>query len=364
MTKGIAHRLRDVASVLVKDGRRYGRALRGHGREYLALCNRRERLEAAPDGSGYRCDWQWTSELHAPGVITSLGRKLMRRALADHPIGRAAAPAAPGPQAPQISFLIGHRGAARLPHLLATIESIAAQRDVVVECVVVEQDGAPQLQARLPSWVRLVQTPPPAPDMPYCRSWSFNVAAQHSRAPVLVMHDNDMLVPTDYAAQALRRMDDGYDVVNLKRFIFYLSQVHTEAIFDGSAGLLDMPPESIVQNLEGGGSVAIRRDALQRIGGMDESFVGWGGEDNDFWERAQVLRVWPWANLPIVHLSHAAQTGKHDAAFGTARHYRALAQVPPLERIARLQARVQGRLDGPAGWPGGAPDAPAREKVQ
>ena len=364
MTKGIAHRLRDVASVLLKDGGRYGRALRGPGREYLALCNRRERLEAAPDGSGYRCDWPWTSELHAPGVIPSLGLRLMHRALADHPIGRAAAPAPPALHDPQVSFLIGHRGAARLPHLMATIESIAAQRDVVVECVVVEQDGAPQLQALLPSWVKVVHTPPPAPDMPYCRSWSFNVAAQHARAPVLVLHDNDMLVPMDYAAQVLRRVEAGHDVVNLKRFIFYLSQAHTEAIFNGSASLLDLPPESIVQNLEGGGSVAIRREALQRIGGMDESFVGWGGEDNDFWERAQVLRVWPWTNLPVVHLSHAAQPGKRDAAYETARHYRALAQVPPLERIAHLQARAQGRPDGPAGWPGSAPDAPSRGKIQ
>ena len=247
---------------------------------------------------------------------------------------------------------------------MATIESIAAQRDVVVECVVVEQDGAPQLQALLPSWVKVVHTPPPAPDMPYCRSWSFNVAAQHARAPVLVLHDNDMLVPMDYAAQVLRRVEAGHDVVNLKRFIFYLSQAHTEAIFNGSASLLDLPPESIVQNLEGGGSVAIRREALQRIGGMDESFVGWGGEDNDFWERAQVLRVWPWTNLPVVHLSHAAQPGKRDAAYEIARDYRALAQVPPLERIAHLQARAQGRPHGPAGWPRSAPDAPSRGKIQ
>ncbi|HSI54486.1 MAG TPA: galactosyltransferase-related protein [Ramlibacter sp.] len=342
-----ADSIRTLLGVAAKDLPRYMAALSMPGRAWLALRNRGERLEAAPDASGFRCDWQWTSELHAPKVLPGLGKGLMRRALASHPIGRGKTVSA---GSPGISFLIGHRGMARLPHLLATIESIAAQQAAAVECLVVEQDAVSQLGPHLPGWVRLVHTPPPA-GMPYCRAWSFNIAAQHARAPVVVLHDNDMMVPADYAAQVLRRIDQGYEVVNLKRFIFYLSQPHSDAIFHGSAGLLDAGPVSIVQNLEGGGSVAITREGLDRIGGMDESFVGWGGEDNDFWERAQLLRVWPWANLPIVHLSHAAQPGKQDAANETARHYRALAQIDPSQRVAQLRARAQGQMDGPAGWP-------------
>ncbi len=345
-------RLRALAGIALKDAPLYLRAQVAGGQAWLGVHNRDERLEPAPDGSGYRCLWPWTSELHAPRHVPALGRWLMRRALADHPIARAPARQVGPGDAPQISFLIGHRGMARLPHLLATLESIAAQVGTSVECIVVEQDIASQLGPHLPAWVRLVHTTPPAPDMPYCRAWTFNVGALHARAPVLVLHDNDMLVPTDYAAWILARMAQGYAVVNPKRFIFYLSEAHSRAVFGAQAGLLREAPEAIVQNLEGGGSVAITSKAYAAIGGLDESFIGWGGEDNEFWERAQTLRVWPWAGLPLVHLWHAAQPGKRDHTYHTAQHYRTLAQVDPKERICRLSARAQGRRGGPAGWSG------------
>ncbi len=65
-----------------------------------------------------------------------------------------------------------------------------------------------------------------------------------------------------------------------------------------------------MQNAEAGGSIALSRDAFHAIGGYDESFVGWGGEDNEFWERAQTRRVWPYGYLPFVHLWHAPQPEK------------------------------------------------------
>ncbi|MEO5672120.1 MAG: galactosyltransferase-related protein, partial [Ramlibacter sp.] len=110
---------------------------------------------------------------------------------------------------------------------------------------------------------------------------------------------------------------------------------------------------AIMQNGEGGGSITITREAFERIGGMDESFVGWGGEDNEFWERAQTLKSWTWGNLPLVHLWHPSQSGKHDANRATAERYRHLAQVEPLERIRRLNGVSRGEDAGPTGFPNG-----------
>jgi len=340
-------RAKEWVGVCIKDWFRYRHAIQSSGTDYLKICNRSEQLESAPAGNGYRCLWQWTSDLHAPKVVPPLGRSLMRRALSDHRVGMADDAKTAESDQPQVSFIIGHRGMSRLPHLLATIRSIAAQKGTAIECIVVEQDVVSQVGNHMPSWVKLVHTPPPSPDMPYCRAWTFNVGAKHARAAVLVLHDNDMLVPVDYAEQIVDRVAQGYDVVNLKRFIFYLTQPHTQAVFEGSAGLLEVAPEVIVQNLEGGGSVAITRAGYEQIGGLDESFVGWGGEDNEFWERAQTLRVWPWANLPLVHLWHTAQPGKRDAEYHTAQHYRALAQTDPIERIRRLRVADQGHPSGP-----------------
>jgi len=300
----------------------------------MRLCNRNESLAPAADGTGFKCDWQWTSELDAPRFLPSLGTALMRRALRDHPIHRAAAPA---PSAhPQASFVIGHRGLARLPHLLATLESIAGQAQARVECIVVEQDNEPFIAGSLPAWVQYVHTPLRDRTMPFSRAWAFNEGVRHARSDTLILHDNDMLVPQDYAATVLQRMAQGFDVVNSKRFVFYLTEAHTRAIFEAGSPLTAEAPLAIVQNLEGGGSIGIRLEAYRAIGGFDEAFVGWGGEDVEFWERAGTRRLWPYASLPIVHLWHSAQPGKHTPDSPNLRLYHERARIDPRQRVQRL----------------------------
>lgn len=351
MAVSALRRIRTLAGVLAKDWRRFDRSLRRSDNSYLQLCNRDETLEPSPDGVGFRCRWQFASDLHAPKIISSLGLRLMRRAFQDHPVRQRGKPGDES-QHPYVTFLIGHRGGARLDHLLLTLESIAGQAGVAVECIVVEQDMEPSLAGVLPAWVRYLHTAPPAEGMKYCRSWAFNIAALHARGEILVLHDNDMMVPADYAASLVERVRAGYEVVNLKRFIFYLEEAHTRKFFDARATLMEFPPEAITQNLEGGGSIAITRESFFRIGGMDERFIGWGGEDNDFWERAQTLRVWPYAHLPIIHLWHAPQPGKQQAGQQTQVHYQRLSTLPVADRIRELKAQDSGCLAGPNGWDG------------
>ena len=310
-------------------------------RDWVRIRNRAEALDMAPDGSGARCRWAWTSELHIAKVFGSMGRRLLRRALRDRPIRFAEAQVDAGGQV-QVSFVIGHRGAARLPHLLATLRSIAAQKGAASECIVVEQSNIPEIQAHLPPWVRYVHTPLPQADMPYCRSWTLNVGARLARGALLVFHDNDMLVPECYAAELWRRFNDGCEVINAKRFVFYLDEAETRRFFESKLLSPDARSESVVQNLEAGGSVAMAKEAFFAIGGYDESFVGWGGEDNEFWERAHTRRVWPYGYLPIVHLWHSAQPEKGKQNMLGARQFRELSSSPPPRRIAELQLRKFG----------------------
>ena len=97
-----------------------------------------------------------------------------------------------------------------------------------------------------------------------------------------------------------------------------------------------------------GGSIVARRDAYDAIGGFDESFVGWGGEDNDFFDRAAFLGgVHRFAYMPILHLHHAPQPGKLSLSTGAIERYRVMENIDPGERIARLRALEQGRIEGP-----------------
>ena len=321
--------LRRRAGALVYDWPPY--ALRMARGRWIELHNRDEAITS--DGRGVRCEWRFTSDLYLPRVFPSTGERLMRAALREWPIVERDEAATS--EKPDVSFIIGHRGLTRLPLLLRTLRSIAGQSGVSIECIVVEQSVAGEIESALPPWVRYIHTPAPSPSFEYARSWAFNVGAREARAPLLILHDNDMLVPERYAAEAVARMREGWEFIDLKRFIFYL---------DANGASI----EKIVQNLHGG-SVIATRDAYFAIGGFDEGFVGWGGEDNDFRDRAEAHgQVYGFGYLPIVHLFHEPQKGKLEGDAAPAmKRYRELEGVPAAERIERLRGREIGRADVP-----------------
>lgn len=307
------------------------------GRGWLRVRNRNESIDT--DARGVRCRWRFTSDLHIATVFPSTGIRLMKRAFTEWPVVMADAPR--NSESPEVSFLIGHRGLERLPHLLTTLRSIAGQRGAAVECIVVEQAAAPEIAERLPGWVRYVHTPV-APDAPYNRGWAFNVAARMARSPVLICHDNDLIVPAGYAAEARDRIGEGWAFLDLKRFLFYLSPEETARVLAGGALRFDVAAAPIVQNARGG-SIVAERDAYRAIGGFDEAFVGWGGEDNDFWDRAETMKVYAFGYLPMIHLHHPFQQGKWSESSEAVARYRAIESIPPRERIASLLRREGGR---------------------
>ncbi|HYI10643.1 MAG TPA: galactosyltransferase-related protein [Thermoanaerobaculia bacterium] len=321
--------LRHRLGALVYDWPRF---LRHINKDWTLLRNRSETIVS--DGRGVRCDWLYTSELHIANVYSSAARRLMTRALDTWPITLKDAPEPTN--SPQVTFVIGHRGTVRLPNLLATLRSIAGQRDAAIECIVIEQSATREVEAALPKWVRYVHTPV-APDFDYCRAATFNVAARMARGEVLIAHDNDMLVPERYAAEVLERAREGWQFIDLKRFIFYVTEEDTKAIFAG-APLRRDHVTTVVQNLKGG-SIAATREAYMAAGGFDEDFVGWGGEDLEFWERARAhARVYEFGYLPIVHLWHTAQAGKLDRNAPAQLRYERVRSIPAEERIARLRS--------------------------
>ena len=311
-------------------------------RNWIRIRNRADEFESAPDGNGVRCCWKWTSDLHLAKVFPSTGRRLLDRALADWPV-RLVETTMFGRRDPEVSFIIGHRGQARLPHLLATLRSIASQREINCECIVVEQSDQAEAKARLPGWVRYLHTCTADHDAPFNRSWALNAGARIANGKLLVFHDNDMLVPEKYAVELWRRFEAGNEAINLKRFVFYLDDSATRAFFDTGRLESRARTEAIVQNLEAGGSVAVGRDAFFELGGFDESFLGWGGEDNEFWERATTRKTWPYAYMPIVHLRHDAQPRKADKTSPNMLRYAKRSAMPPAERIDELKVRDFGR---------------------
>ena len=327
---------------LIFDAPRFLRAMSGPGR-WVEMHNRNERVTR--DGGGVRCDWQYTTDLHIAKVFPSAAARLMRRAFEEWPLALRDAP--PHTDAPAVTFIIGHRGLSRLTHLLMTLRSIAGQAGVPIECIVVEQSVTREIESKLPPWVRYVHTPV-AEDYPYNRSWTLNVGARLARGEVLILHDNDMLSPARYAAEALARAQKGWSFLELKRFTFYLPEDETNRLFATGVVRTDVPA-NVVQNLQGA-SIAVTKEAYFAIGGFDETFVGWGGEDNEFWERAETTgRVYGFGSLPFLHLWHAPQQGKlaGNAAPAVQRYFD-LRSISPSERVRTLAARNWGSPQRPA----------------
>mgnify|MGYP003336759632 CR=1 FL=1 len=330
--------LKEYLGVIILDFPRYFKYLSSSHLGWIHLCNRIDELQQHPTNVGVLCNWQWSRNLHAPQLFPFLGKILMKKALREFSIEFAKSPPQNPSVEPDVSFIIGHRGSQRLPHLLQTLQSIATQENIKFECLVVEQSSQPEIKKHLPNWVKYIYDP--YKNKAYNRSRTFNIGFRRAKGKLLILHDNDMVVPTCYGQELFKKFNQGYEVINLKRFIFYLTQFSTESLFSQKITLKQCRIESIVQNLEAGGSLAISKKAYKDIGGFDEDFVGWGGEDIEFWERAYTCKVWNYTYLPIIHLWHTPQPGK-DSNKNTAamKLYESKCLIDPLQRITSLVSR-------------------------
>jgi hypothetical protein len=299
--------------------------------EWTEVGNRRDEFRSAPGGgAGRECLWPWTRPLAATEVCPALGQALSHLAARTHPV--VLQDSFVPTDSPRVSFLLGHRGLARLPHLLLVLRSLAGQKGSSIEVVVVEQSSEPELPGKLPGGVRYFHQPC-GPDEPYNRSQTFLLAAQKARAPIFCLHDGDFLVPSDYASSLEELAGRGYEVMQVKRFLFYLQQGWEKKAGDSPT---DLEVERVVQNLCGGGSLGITQQAWKELGGMDPDFVGWGGEDEEFWDRAQTRKVWNFGFLPFWHLWHSPQPGKQEPDNPTRE---LLAQKLAVPREERIRAR-------------------------
>lgn len=313
----------------------------GMSNAWLLVRNRKQRVITSRFPFGVHCQWQWTSDLYLPKIFPLFSKLLLKQALSSASFSFASAPQDKTglvEAAADVTFIIGHRGRPRLGLLLKTLESIAAQKGCSIECIVVELDHQPKIKDALPSWVKYIHHKTNTENQAYNRALAFNVGAVAANSPCVIFHDNDLLVSNSYAFETLRLVRKGFDFVNLKRFIFYLSEAssHTLRLTNSVDHTLEV--ESIMQNAEGGGSIGCSLKAFYAIGGFDQRFIGWGGEDNEFWERAQTLNIWPYSNQCLIHQWHGAQVEKLDLDQApTLKLYRELNEQSPSARIAWLK---------------------------
>jgi len=309
--------IRNNLSMLVYDLPNFTYKLNASGKQWLYITNRNERFTPAIRDTGVSMLDDFTSQLKIANHFPALSSRLFKKACAEYPFSFNSQ--LQSTSKPEFSFIIGHRGNDKIRNLNLVLQSIAAQHGVQVECIVVEQSTQDQARKQLPDWVRYYHQKVDESDL-YSRSSAFNYGASKAQADNLVLHDNDLLIPQCYAQAHKKFLEAGYDLVNLKRYIFGLSQVDTRQLESTEHVDLSCSPEYILQNAKGGGSLVIKKSAYAKIGGFDDRFSGWGGEDNELWQRAQILNIYPFAYLPMIHLWHQPQQDKRAGKHGGGLH--------------------------------------------
>jgi|SRR5271165_6314909 len=255
-----------------------------------------------------------------------------------------------------LSYLITYREAGseeRRANLLAVLSWLGQWPEI--EIVVVEQDAVPRLDAPLVSGggvVRFAYNPGP-----FNKAWGLNVAVGFARGSVLAIGDADVIAPHTFAAA----VESCRDVAAVKpyRTIVDLTPEESFRVRGGEWGFDPPRPAHALPNREGqgeyvvfaGGLFLVQREWLIRLGGFDERFRGWGGEDDAMTQKLRRGGV-PMTQIegpPALHLWHPRS---HETTFGHA-HYAANVALldayhaysdAQFARLCEVQRQLMGNL--------------------
>jgi hypothetical protein len=305
--------------------------------DWLDLCNRNETLAIDPVSGGRICRWRFSSQLTVSRVFPQVGSRLLQACFQRWPLELNNAPSRPTCPHPEASVLLVVGGADRLGQFAAVLASLRGQSHEAMEIIVVEQSSTAVLEGELPGDVRYFHTPQPT-GKGFNKSWALNVAARHARGDFLLIHDADYVVPRDYVRQCCRVLGQ-VESVRPSRFNFHLDQASTRRLVESRSAGPEPRLEAVVQNNPT--PMAVRRKTYWDVGGHDERFVGWGGEDVEFLSRLRTRSISEGGWLPVIHLWHPPAPQKASGHRNQGQQDRLL-ETDPQERIDALRSRNVG----------------------
>jgi hypothetical protein len=282
---------------------------------------------------GRICEWKNSSRLTVSRVFPAVGRRLMAHVLDLWPVRLESVPEFSAGEA-DISILVAIGGADRLRQFEIALKTFRAQTGVRTEVVVVEQSPMSLLSGSLPADVRFVHQATGVGE-PFNKSRALNAAARLASAEHLLLVDADFLLPTEFAAQCHRALLR-VEAVRPARLVFYFDEPTTRVGFSEPLPRGHLGLDSITANTPM--PIAVTAAAYWAIGGHDESYVGWGGEDLEFLDRLRTRRLAEGGWMPLFHLWHLPAAKKASGDRNQV-HHDTLMSRPAPDRIAALTSR-------------------------
>lgn len=157
-------------------------------------------------------------------------------------------------------------------------------RDTTLEIILVEQDIASKYKGKQQANLKYIFVENAGP---FNKSWGLNIAASAARSERLIFADSDILISEEMLNEISAQMDDGVDAVNPYDGLIDLSQHESQALLTGTHEVqVNRTQNQLNRQAIGehppfcGGMFAMTKTLYGLVGGMDERFEGWGGEDD------------------------------------------------------------------------------------
>lgn len=206
-----------------------------------------------------------------------------------------------------------------------------------IEILIVEQDRTPTLaDAPLPDHCAYLFAFNPGP---FNKAWGFNIGFRHSTGPVIAFGDADVMVDAAALSESVQLCRTAFEAVKPYDRLIDLTPAETQQLLAGQAHLhIDrggQPPDR-----EGrgeyicfcGGLFVLRRALFELLGGFDEKFMGWGGEDDALTIKLRALsqNTHTLCGHTAYHLWHAQPLQRR---FGQPFYHKNLARLRQYQRL-------------------------------
>jgi len=199
------------------------------------------------------------------------------------------------------TYIIGYRHKIeRLNNLKRVLDWLNGFQGV--EIILVEQDKSPKLPAYSLKGFKYIFT---KSDMPYNRSWTFNVGLKYSTTNIICLGDSDLIMDPQEFINSVKLLEQ-YECISPYNNVLDLTQQESNFHLEQLKSI-NRPGRGQTDNQKinlTGGIVLYRKDSFMKLGGFCEDFIGWGGEDDYQTFKTKMFLTWTEAPNRCYHLYH------------------------------------------------------------
>jgi predicted glycosyltransferase involved in capsule biosynthesis len=153
-------------------------------------------------------------------------------------------------------------------------------------------------------------------ELPFPKAKTINKAVETSTGEILIIADADILIDPLLLRQAVKELETHTWVIPFQRVLNITKESTQELLKVKPQWPLPLKVETRTRQFMGNGGInVVNRKHFEMVGGFDERFVGWGGEDDAFaYSLNHLCGHAKRLDAPVYHLWHERHnTGNYEA---------------------------------------------------